>query len=79
MQLVSCLLLGGLAASVTARSAQHVGKKAELLRPRAAVLPERRAQPVKRQAKNIITTEDSKSMLLVSALSPNAYPNKLCN
>jgi carboxypeptidase D len=60
MQLLSLLAVGGLTASVSARSARSVGKKNELPRPRLTV-PESSLHPHKRQSTQIITTEASKS------------------
>ncbi|KAI4655136.1 uncharacterized protein J4E79_008201 [Alternaria viburni] len=60
MQLLSLLAVGGLTASVSARSARSVGKKTELPRPRLTV-PETSLRPHKRQTTQIITTEASKA------------------
>ncbi|RMZ69890.1 carboxypeptidase cpd [Pyrenophora seminiperda CCB06] len=60
MPLLSFVAVAGLTASVAARSAAHVGKKVELPLPRIT-RSQPRVQPHKRQSKQIITTEASKS------------------
>lgn len=71
MQLLSLLAVGGLTASVSARSARSVGKKTELPRPRLTV-PETSLRPHKRQTTQIITTEASKGMVNVYSYAPLA-------
>ncbi|KAL7772586.1 hypothetical protein CFE70_002545 [Pyrenophora teres f. teres 0-1] len=60
MQLLSLVAVAGLTASVAARSARSVGKDFELPRPRLT-RPLPSVQQHKRQSKQIITTEASKS------------------
>ena len=63
MQLLSIIAVGGLAASVSARSARSVGKKVELPRPRITV-PTQNLRPHKRESPKIINTEASKGMYM---------------